>query len=154
MKYLIRIAVEMNGFKWKTNAFSIPLFHNNRSTWATVGAGVGHQDASNSIKTLLSRCEAKPSWAIYQSSRGKCSHNKPSIVDVTFSLFSNNLPWFILSFHHHQLTPLTPTMAAMPGHTNADRCRWTTQSNIFSIINCCRISWSFIDIQWLLLVVG
>lgn len=35
-----------------------------------------------------------------------------------------------------------------------DWSRWKTQSNIFSIIYCCRISWSFIDIQWLLLVFG
>lgn len=42
-----------------------------RSTWATVRARAGNQDASDSIKALLSRCETEPSWSIYQSSRGK-----------------------------------------------------------------------------------
>lgn len=39
-------------------------------------------------------------------------------------------------------------------HSHTDWSRWKAQSNIFSIIYCCRISWSSIDIQWFLLVLG
>lgn len=95
--------------KKKLMHFQFDFAH--RSTWATVRAGVGYQDASNSIKTLLSRCEAKPSWAIYQSSWGKCPHNKPIIFDVTFSLLNNLLDLY-LCLPAHQLNPLYHSFAA------------------------------------------
>lgn len=63
---------------------------------------------------------------------------------------------YISVYHTNSLISFTNISAWWLAATlfDADRCRWTTQSNIFSTINCCRISWSFIDIQWLLLVFG